>query len=1218
MLSHLRFHRRGGHSSPNSPDVDEPSSSPFGTQPSPNSNDGGFIQSGDGSYYQQPQQQQSSPSNSAGMPPMLPPITRVTSDDPLSMRLDETESPKIQPAQRSPYEESRGFIGGVALRKYQREAENRGGLGQSRSTDNLAALRSADAAKSAGNAGNTSFPLDAGHGSPINSNLLSPNPNMLSPNSNMLSPSSSIMSPTNQPPSSSSGSYKAPSSFSTPTDLQTSARPTGRRQPGARVNDEPAVGPAPANQAEPQKTKRGLPFLKNPMSTLLARRKNNQNAPEAPPPITTKVEEPKHDFVFRGTRVHDFSAPRTKTKPPIPMSQSTSQLNLQSERERRMSRDSAPSRGRQLDDPLSAPQSARSGSASTMSQLQPTSGSVSSQQTSASLVESQVPLLQREPTSPSIYSQPSKASRISTRENAPPSASNSFRAARSRGISLTDKDGLSSIPRHMKSTSSRFSFDMMSSNNQEKEMEERHRQKAMEKGVSDPRDSRFDEYDEDEFDYDAMMNDDYGEEEIPMIGEEDDIPMIGEEEEEIPMVGEEEEILMVGEEEEIPTVGIEDEVLDPDNDQENFAGFVFQRSNSVSSTATPQSAGFVTTPRDVEGNVIGFAMSKDSPNANVLTAPPNLIPPTRTPPGEPVATTPGLGIQGMDVNPFEADLDATPRKPGSTSTHTAQRAVADDLYFDNGLTGYEDEFAEDLAAAPGDNGAAPFDESIFDLDDTDQYGRPLPGAFAQAQSLRNAQLSGLTRNGTGLMAAPLPTMTSSGDYALLDAASRLQLHENGSDAAFSKEQSFETSKAQSSGNPMASYQAALAAAALAAEQSGKFERESPNEVDETTKELKATPDLPLQTTEPPVYENLDDYEQGYEVGYEDMDDYDGLDDSYVTEANGMALANDSDGWYGQEFGFYSALANAHHNNAHHNTAPSGETEYENALGGVFGPKGMNGLDRSQSGRMISREPNLTPITERSEYSNRNSIMSFGMPALNSGTPMLQTSGLAQLAMMTGGDDDMTLSALLKLRSKAWGGSQISLNSSREGSPRSERGEERNSLWGQNPMGLMAQHTGQLGARRRRSSAYSDINESEPPSAPGSPTLTMDQFTALSPTGLAPDAVRDSMLIASPQPHPHPIQTNILSSLDPNEPPLSAVSGTSSVEWPRVSGQNSKRASLASQRPRVGHKHKNSAESISYRQEEEEGGETRWVMERTRTGETGEVEIEREVVEGGRI
>jgi hypothetical protein len=51
---------------------------------------------------------------------------------------------------------------------------------------------------------------------------------------------------------------------------------------------------------------------------------------------------------------------------------------------------------------------------------------------------------------------------------------------------------------------------------------------------------------------------------------------------------------------------------------------------------------------------------------------------------------------------------------------------------------------------------------------------------------------------------------------------------------------------------------------------------------------------------------------------------------------------------------------------------------------------------------------------------------------------LASPGLAQLALLPDDPDNMSLSALMKLRSKAWGGSQASLVSSREGSPRSER------------------------------------------------------------------------------------------------------------------------------------------------------------------------------------
>jgi len=59
---------------------------------------------------------------------------------------------------------------------------------------------------------------------------------------------------------------------------------------------------------------------------------------------------------------------------------------------------------------------------------------------------------------------------------------------------------------------------------------------------------------------------------------------------------------------------------------------------------------------------------------------------------------------------------------------------------------------------------------------------------------------------------------------------------------------------------------------------------------------------------------------------------------------------------------------------------------------------------------------------------------------------------------------------------------------------------------------------------------------------------------------------------------------------------------------------------SARRPGLGHRHKGSADSISYTQEKgEDPGQTRWVMERRRTAETGEVEfVGREVIEGGTI
>jgi hypothetical protein len=52
---------------------------------------------------------------------------------------------------------------------------------------------------------------------------------------------------------------------------------------------------------------------------------------------------------------------------------------------------------------------------------------------------------------------------------------------------------------------------------------------------------------------------------------------------------------------------------------------------------------------------------------------------------------------------------------------------------------------------------------------------------------------------------------------------------------------------------------------------------------------------------------------------------------------------------------------------------------------------------------------------------------------------------------------------------------------------------------------------------------------------------------------------------------------------------------------------------------MGHRHKGSADSISYEpHQEQDSGEMRWIMKRQRMAESGEVEIVEEVLEGGRI
>ncbi|KAL5049000.1 hypothetical protein BDW71DRAFT_176982 [Aspergillus fruticulosus] len=152
----------------------------------------------------------------------------------------------------------------------------------------------------------------------------------------------------------------------------------------------------------------------------------------------------------------------------------------------------------------------------------------------------------------------------------------------------------------------------------------------------------------------------------------------------------------------------------------------------------------------------------------------------------------------------------------------------------------------------------------------------------------------------------------------------------------------------------------------------------------------------------------------------DYDDSDDLlyDDPIIAAANAEALENDDEGFYGHEFGFYAQAYGAN-------------SELTN--GGYFGPRGADGISRSHSGRGKFREPSLTPITERSEWSTRNSIISVTAHGVAHSNQSVSSPGLAQLVDLNTIDDEMSLSALMKLRRDAWGGSNSSLRSS-SGSP----------------------------------------------------------------------------------------------------------------------------------------------------------------------------------------
>lgn len=763
-------------------------------------------------------------------------------------------------------------------------------------------------------------------------------------------------------------------------------------------------------------------------------------------------------------------------------------------------------------------------------------------------------------------------------------------------------------------------------------MEERHRQRQLEKGgpeQDERRDSRFDDFDDDGFDYDAMMDDDGLEERIPGVNADFD---------------EEEEYF----EEEIPYTQQDDYNDDPDNDQENFAGFVFQRSDPSSSLGSPYTPGQLPTPRDAQGQAIGSALTKDTP----------------TLPSVPLSAQSNISGMDLPVSQQIAGLEISEDAPPREATTMATAApVLDDLYFDDGIIGYEDEFAEDLAAEFDPN-AEPFDESIFDDNDTDKYGRPVPGAFAQAQSLRratsqsNKRESGVTSRfsgQSGISDSTAQTSVSTGiPEGIHDGTSMISPPARGSSLA----------APSPSQRKMAAYQAALAAAAHEAAASGKFQRSaSPVQEEEDEYEddygLENMDDYETQESTVRIQDEVeyapsaDPYDDDF--GYENMDDFELDDDAIIAEANASALANDSDGWYGHEFGFYAAPANQQHGSysSSMSSGGGGGGEYLYASGGFFGPKGE--LARTASGRQISREPNLTPITERSEYSNRNSIMSMGLPPIVGGTPTMQSPGLAQLAMMAEEGDDMTLSALLRLRSKAWGGSQASLSSSREGSPKSERGEFPSSPWTAHAAASGGSGGGPVPGHShvRKNSALSiegcDSDLGSLPESPNMMNMMMGNSTTAPAAGLqaqpntlgvmqhqqgtgggggssssnnssSHNPVRGHSA-PSAYPAARPLHGNSQSESAPGSAVHGAVAGAAHEwAWSHDGGASMPARTVSLSRHGKGHRRqKSSTESVSYIMEEEADGEARWIMERRRTGDDNETQLlEREIIPGGRI
>ena len=472
----------------------------------------------------------------------------------------------------------------------------------------------------------------------------------------------------------------------------------------------------------------------------------------------------------------------------------------------------------------------------------------------------------------------------------------------------------------------------------------------------------------------------------------------------------------------------------------------------------------------------------------------------------------------------------------------------DDLYFDDGVI-------EDI-----DDGEGPqFDESLFDDDTSRIYGLPLRDlsplpAVTGSVSTDTSQPS--TRPISSDSAIPVLPDAAEVDKEL-QTVNPLRISTlAGNPGSFLDQAVASTGLTHDN---LAAYHNALAFAANQAALTGRFDRQlgiSDNGKLASLKEGREQR-VTFEEQHPESFKDFDTHSIPDDTGSFDFGD-NLEDDSIIAAANAEVLESDDEGFYGQEFGFF-ARANG-----------AGEAEYSN--GGYFGPSGADGLRRSHSGRDKFQEPSLTPITERSEWSNRNSAISL---ALQGGySQSFQNAGLAQLAdSLNFREDDMSLSALMKLRRGAWGGSNVSLPSS-VGSQKIS--SPQTYLPPMIPSGMLPNG---ISSSNHAGSSHSLISEngfgSGEESLSGSPTLRLQT---------------QGLEVTAPQ-----AQADRSNGSDSSPKRRNALKGP-------------------------GHSRNSSgADSVSYVKEVSEDGAGRWVLEKRRTAEGGQVEIlGRRVVEGGRI
>ncbi|KAL8671847.1 MAG: hypothetical protein Q9168_003663 [Polycauliona sp. 1 TL-2023] len=734
--------------------------------------------------------------------------------------------------------------------------------------------------------------------------------------------------------------------------------------------------------------------------------------------------------------------------------------------------------------------------------------------------------------------------------------------ARSRASSNTDPSYQpAGLPKHFKSNASRFSFDLtgVGSAAQEKLLEDKHRQHEKDRARMS-HDSQFSRTGSSTRGLNEDDDDEYA-------NQYDDVEDFDGIEEQIPGVN-------ADEDGPAPMVAYQ---------HTQNTNFVSPCKSSFTSDPSLASTGITSpnTPQDSMGIPTTFNSTQMPSFPLYPQAPSELHPHPNSLPG---TSAVGLGYSDQ-AHPIHVHDNGV--KPSASSSPSNDE---DDLYYDDGMIEGLD--------MPEDQ---PFDESVFDDDTSKIYGLPLrdqtPASRGIAPPVNNEQTFENTSSD------PHRGSQTSVDHPHLPKTHFAEPHNPTGHLDAVNRSSFGPS-ADVSNN--AGYLDALALGINQAALNGKFDRWSnlPPGAESGVDEVTGYPEAHGEYGDDARAED-----QGLLLygGMEDVEDFafdDALgDDSIIAAANAEALENDDEGFYGQEFGFFARASSA------------SEAEYAN--GGYFGSRGFEGIGRSHSGR--NNEASLTPITERSEWSNRNSAISLAMHGFQQPHPAghHSSTGLAQLAdLMHLEDDDLSLSALMKLRRGAWGGSNASLQSSSSGSPLThgpgvgypsaipiQHGNGSNgniNLHNGSPLTMYMGHVPSSSYSLVSSNGYASSPDDSQPS-PASATMAPSILQQGSPT--------------QPQ-QQHFSQQSI--------PMLSPPGAAGSLQPQRRSMSPVKRSSMGPPpRPAKGHSRNssNASESVSYVLETggEDGGQGRWVLEKRRTDESGVVEVlGREVVEGGRI